>query len=94
MCVCVCVYVGLNFRDWSQLQNYFNSEIFPIYGSRVINLSLVHFLWLMKTDSTHGTNSSTHKTNSSSVHWGGFLSSSLDLCTLVFLLVLPTVTVT
>ena len=23
----------LNFRDWSQMRNYFNSEIFPIYGS-------------------------------------------------------------
>ena len=23
----------LNFRGWSQLRNYFNSEIFPIYGS-------------------------------------------------------------
>ena len=28
-----CFIRALNFRGWSQLRNYFNSEIFPIYGS-------------------------------------------------------------
>ena len=41
--VCACLFVDhccinvfirvFNFRGWSQPRNYFNSEIFPIYGS-------------------------------------------------------------
>ena len=29
-----CVKCVLNFRGWSQPRNYFNSEIFPIYGTQ------------------------------------------------------------
>ena len=29
----------LNFRSWSQQKNYFNSAIFPIYSTSVLNES-------------------------------------------------------
>ena len=33
---CVNVFIRvLNFRSWSQPRNYFNSEIFPIYGKLI-----------------------------------------------------------
>ena len=34
----------LNFRGWSRPQNYFNSKIFPIYGSIVLSLQQVGLL--------------------------------------------------
>ena len=30
---CIILFLALNFHGWSQPQNYFNSGIFPIYGS-------------------------------------------------------------
>ena len=41
---CVILFLCVNFCGWSQLQNYFNSEIFPIYGILLCHTAeSVHF---------------------------------------------------
>ena len=40
---CVNVFIRvLNFRGWSQPRNYFNSEIFPTYGTCTANCYVIY----------------------------------------------------
>ena len=45
LCVCVCVF---NFHGWPRQQNYFNSKIFPIYGT----IPVLNYMYVMLHFST------------------------------------------